>query len=58
MVKYGKWQKGDLNKLTADDMAVKFKSAGIGVQKPTAIDQKKKKWRIYHKPLTPGEFWD
>lgn len=60
MKKYGKWQKGEIRFMSADEMRKSFKEAGLGVKKPTAIEEQRalKRWRIYHKPLTPDEFWD
>lgn len=48
---HGKWQKGDFNRFTSDEMRVKFKQAGLGVKKPHHIQPKEKggkvvAWRI------------
>ena len=55
---YGEWVEGDYWKLTSDEMKIAFEKAGEGVKKPTAVEQAKEKWRIYHKPIQPKEFWD
>lgn len=54
----GKWIDGEYWALSSAEMNVRFAEAGKGVKKPTAVEQKGKKWRIYHKPIGRNEFWD
>lgn len=54
----GKWQRGTIDRLSADQFREVSERASIGVKKPTAIEQQKNKWRIYHKPIGQNENWD
>ena len=54
----GTWQKGRITDLSADEFAEKVKISRNGVKKPTALEERKNKWRIIHKPILPGEFFD
>ena len=58
--KHSRWIKGDYNTMSSDEMHRVFAEVGKGVEGPTALEthKKKKAWRLYHKPIQPGEFWD
>lgn len=59
--KFGKWQKGNLARMNSKQMEKAFARAhkeNPNVIKPQAIEIQPKRWRLYCKPLEPGEYWD
>lgn len=57
---YGPWQYTNIDAMSADEWRIAAERAGKDVKKPTAyeVSPDKKRWRIYYKPIYPGEFWD
>lgn len=64
MRKKGKWFEGNVFSIGFSNERMERAKIryGSNVLKPTALETKKRKGKIYsrfyHKPIEPGEFWD